>query len=106
MLIYIVTYVLLSLQRLVLKCAFYDYLNWIVGRHSHPENLSIDLISHVTKDQGYELYQFQLNNFKSTPWSSSQFMKQNEDNYSKLMPIDKFLKNLLRGDMMAFSNVE
>ncbi|KAG5680616.1 hypothetical protein PVAND_010110 [Polypedilum vanderplanki] len=105
MLIYGLTFVLLTLQQMVLKCSLYDYLNWIIGKHSHPENISIDLVSHVIQEQ-FDLYQFQMTNYKSSPWKSSEFMKTNDDNFNKPIPLDKFFKKLLCGDLMAFSNVE
>ncbi|CAG9805055.1 unnamed protein product [Chironomus riparius] len=101
LMIYIITYILMKLQRIVLMLPLYTYFRWIVGFHRDLNNISFNLMSYGSLSN-IEVYQFQLEVLKSSPWKFSSYKKEFKDNFSQPLPINKFAINLLYGDLMAF----
>lgn len=101
LLIYCVSFVLMSLQYKILTFPFYKYLRWITGSYVDASNISVDLISQRTSND-VEVLEFNLTLNSCVPWKRSAFVTKSESQLVRPVSIKKFAKYLFEGEMMSF----
>lgn len=101
LLIYCVSFVLMSLQYKILTFPFYKYLCWITGSYIDASNMSVDLISQRSSS-GVEVLEFNLTLNSCVPWKRSPFVTKTENHLVMPVSIKKFAKYLFEGEMMSF----
>lgn len=101
LLIYCLSYILMSIQHMILTFPFYKYLRWITGSYIEASNVSISIVSCRTSND-VELLELDLTLMSCFPWKKSKFVVKSASQLRKPLSIDSFAKFLVKGEMMAF----
>ena len=100
LLIYCLSFGLMSIQYKILTFPFYKYVRWLTGSYE-ASNVSMDFLS-CRRLNNVELLEFELKLYSSVPWKTSAYAVKNESHLTKPLSIAQFAKFLVKGDMMAF----
>lgn len=95
--IYCLTYLMNSLQQKILEFPFLKFLRWFFGMYVDPTNCSINVLK---SESGVLEVEISLKN--SSPWIKSKFEKRIDLQLPKLISLNVFAMQLVRGDIMAF----
>lgn len=101
LLIYCLTYILMTIQYKILTFPFYKYLRWLTGSYIDASNISMSFVS-SRKCDSVELLELELALHSCFPWKKSAFAIKSGSQLTKPLSIGAFAMFLVKGEMMAF----
>uniref|UniRef100_A0A336KLS7 CSON006641 protein n=1 Tax=Culicoides sonorensis TaxID=179676 RepID=A0A336KLS7_CULSO len=107
--IYCITYLLMVIRKKIIVLPVYNFIKWSRGSYACPDCMELKVCdtypvkSTLSKNHVTVL---SIEPKSSTPWGKSLFDVQQEINQNDPISIGKFIKGLIKGEMMGFIQPE